>query len=194
VKLEALERLAASMRSQQLQCQMFEHRHGRRASDVFFFVGRPSEMLIGARGARPPLAISLEVQDGGVFNPFLGEQYGALCDFLGLLPNPENPFTPSAFFQQMELAIPLIAQHSRVAQPQAIAAYRQVEEGNKVYFVGWRRNEVRGTAVTDANLEKTRLLLGWEAFDLCRRGNVSSCWTDDPQWAIAIDLRALRGQ
>ena len=191
MRLEGLERLAISMRAQHLECQLFEHRHGRAAFDVFFHLGRPSEMLIGARGARTPLAIRVEVQDDGSLNPFLGDDYGALCDFLGIRPNPENPFSPRAFFQELEMSVPLVAQHARVPAPYIVARYREVEEADKLYFMGWRHNTPRGTRVTEPNLEKTRVLLGWQAFDLCRRANVSSCWTDDPRRAIGVELQGL---
>lgn len=192
MRLEGLERLAASMRAQRLECQLFEHHDRRAAFDVFFLLGAPSEMLIGARGAQPPLAIRIEVQADGRFNPFLGDQYGALCDFLGIRPNPDNPFFPTAFFQGIEMSLPLVAQHARVPAPQVVARYRDMEEADKLYFIGWRHNTPRGTHVTAANLEKTRVLLGWRAFDACQSGNVSSCWTDDPRRAVEADLRALR--
>jgi hypothetical protein len=194
MRLEVLDRLAASMRAQQIDVQLFEHRHGRGRFDVFFFVGQPSEMLVGARSADPPLAFSVEVHPEGKFNPFLGDQYGLLCEFLGLRPNPENPFSPTAFFQQMELSIPLVAQHARVPPRAAIAQYGRMEDSDKLHFVGWRDNTSRGTSVSKENLEKTRRLLGWSAFDLCRRGNVSSCWTDDAARAVTIDLAALQGR
>lgn len=192
MRLEVLDRLATSMQAQRIDVQLFEHRHGCARFDVFFFMGQPSEMLIGARGADPPLAFSVEVHAGGRLNPFLGDHYGALCEFLGLRPNPDNPFSPSAFFQQMELSVPLVAQHGRVPAPVTVARYCQMEDADKLYFVGWRDNASRGTSVSKENLEKTRRLLGWNAFDLCKRGNVSSCWTDDAARAVAIDLAALQ--
>ena len=72
-----------------------------------------------------------------------------------------------------------------------VHVYRDVEEADKVHLCGWRDNTVRKERVSAANLAKTRRLLGQAAYDLCRRRNLSTCWTDDPRRAIATTLPAL---
>ena len=51
------------------------------------------------------------------------------------------------------------------------------EEETKIYFCGWRRNAV-GQNVRDKNLEKTRSAFGDAKAEMCKRKNISSCWTD----------------
>ena len=54
---------------------------------------------------------------------------------------------------------------------------RDIEEETKIYFCGWRRNAV-GQNVRDKNLEKTRSAFGDAKAEMCKRKNISSCWTD----------------
>lgn len=54
---------------------------------------------------------------------------------------------------------------------------REIEEETKIYFCGWRRN-AKGTNVREKNLEKTRSAFGNAKAEMCKRKNISSCWTD----------------
>nr|WP_309248295.1 DUF6037 family protein [Bacillus nakamurai] len=49
------------------------------------------------------------------------------------------------------------------------------EDSEKIYFKGWRDNNIRGKKVR--NLQKTRECLGEEAYQICKAYNISSAWT-----------------
>ncbi|WP_228961878.1 DUF6037 family protein [Xanthomonas axonopodis pv. poinsettiicola] len=72
-----------------------------------------------------------------------------------------------------------------------LQVYRDVEEADKLHLCVWRDNTVRRERVSYANLAKTRRLLGENAYALCRRRKLSTCWTDDPRRAIAAALPTL---
>lgn len=68
----------------------------------------------------------------------------------------------------------------RKVEPHEIAVYKQrnVPESEKIYFKGWRSHETDGRHVQ--NLEKTRQWLGDEAYEYCKKYNISSCWSEHP--------------
>ncbi|WP_269919649.1 DUF6037 family protein [Mycobacterium sp. Z3061] len=57
---------------------------------------------------------------------------------------------------------------------------KNVEEANKIYFVRWLDNNKTGKRVSAENLEKTRKLLSYEAYLMCKTRNISSCWSANP--------------
>ena len=65
-------------------------------------------------------------------------------------------------------------------EPHEIAVYKQrdVPESKKIYFKGWQSHETDGKHVK--NLEKTRQWLGNDAYEYCKKYNISSCWSDHP--------------
>lgn len=172
------------MRGQNFDRYKFRYRHGRAVFAVLFFIDtKPFKLLFGCLGTN--FAFAVDVHPGFIINPYLGENYGRLCEVLGLSPNPDNPFSPAAFFTDFNGRIPRVATRAGVPRPDEIAVYRRdVEEANKIYFCGWRDNTVRGENVTEANLDKTLKLLGQRARDFCEHHNTSSCWTDDPGRAV----------
>jgi len=147
---------------------------------VFFFVDtKPYGLLLGARGRN--VAIEVAVQLGYVINTYLGDQFGSLCDALGIRPNPNNPFSSRAFFEEFAAAIPSRLPLNHRVKPNDLLVYRPragTRDGH--LFCGWQDNTTRGRNVTPENLEKTRLILGERIFRKCKDKNVSSCWTDDP--------------
>ena len=68
----------------------------------------------------------------------------------------------------------------RKVEPHEIAVHkkRDVPDSDKIYFKGWRSHETDGRQVQ--NLEKTRAWLGEEAYEYCKKYNISSCWSDIP--------------
>ena len=68
----------------------------------------------------------------------------------------------------------------RKVEPHEIAVYKQrnVPESEKIYFKGWRSHETDGRHVQ--NLEKTKQWLGDEAYEYCKKYNISSCWSEHP--------------
>lgn len=68
----------------------------------------------------------------------------------------------------------------RKIQPHEIAIYKrsQISDSTSIYFKGWRHHETDGCVVR--NLEKTKKLLGDEAYRFCKEHNISSCWGKNP--------------
>jgi len=189
MKLNGLVDLYRSMKGQGIDRYRFEYRHGRALFDVFFFIDEsPFILLFGAKGE----ALSFEVEVGAGFNinPILDSTtYKELCRVLGLEYDPNNPFSPKGFFAQFNQNIPRVASINAKAEPHEIAQYRNVaEEEDKIYFLGWRNNDLRGERVSETNLKKTRDLLGQKVYDRCNSKNISSCWTDDASKAKKVQL------
>mgnify|MGYP006273080993 FL=1 len=96
---------------------------------------------------------------------------------------------PRFFFVQFNKNVPNVASINVKAEPHEIAQYRKVaEEKDKIYFLGWRNNDVREEKVSETNLAKTKDLLGKKAYARCSSKNISSCWTDDPAKAKTVQL------
>ncbi len=107
------------------------------------------------------------------------EKYSELCRILGLQYDPTNKFKPMYFFSEFNKNIPQKADRKNIPKPHEIAGYRKdVEEADKIYFMGWLDNTTNDNKVTRKNLEKTRLLLGNDAYKRCNAKNVSSRWND----------------
>ncbi|KQQ18752.1 hypothetical protein ASF48_17695 [Rathayibacter sp. Leaf299] len=180
VSLPRLRTLHAQMRAAgETRCRFTwpTRRHGREFSVVFLTDLRPMVLLFGLCGGQ--LAFEFDVDADYSFRPFLGEKYSALLDALGLRPDREDPFRPSAFFQDFADVIPVALASTRPVTPRDVPRTRQIEDAEKIYFIGWRYHGA-GSHVSFANLEKTRVLLGEEFHHRCRDGNISSCWSDDP--------------
>jgi hypothetical protein len=180
VILTGLKSLFKSMRRQDLERVRFQYIHGRVAFDVFFFIDEdPFCLLFGA--VMFNVAFELAVRPGFEVDPHLPpEAYGALCKALGLRYDPQNPFSVKAFLTQFNAQIPSEIGPNTVRPEQILQYRRDVEEVEKIYFFQWRDNSVRGENVTPENLLKTRRILGISAYEVCKRRNISSCWTDDP--------------
>lgn len=180
-ELPNLGRLTRSMLACGIERQRFEYVHGRGIFDVFYCLGSPdAELLLGARGADPPLAISIAVVGGKYVHTYLGTQYGALCEYLGLRYNPDNPFSTRDFFMQLDEHVPRAAIPTRSPRYQDLVEYRGRErDRDGRWFLSWKQNAPPETNVTEENLRKTKELLGCRAFEICKRHNISSCWTHD---------------
>ena len=189
MKLDGLVALYKSMKEQYIDRYRFEYRHAKALFDIFFFIDeKPFILLFGAKG--DAFSFDIEVESGFRINPVLDKEiYKELCRVLGIKYDPENPFSTRGFFNQFNQAIPRRAEADSIPQPQDIAAYRSIaEEEDKIYFLGWRDNEIRGENVSDTNLMKTKTLLGNKAYKRCDKKNISSCWTDDPNRAKELKL------
>jgi hypothetical protein len=189
MKLDGLVDLYRSMKDQEIDRYRFEYRHGRAFFDVFFFIDdSPFILLFGAKGET--FSFEVEVEAGFNINPTLDSPaYKELCRVLGLEYDPNNPFSPKGFFAQFNQNVPHAASINAKAEPNEIAQYRNVaEEEDKIYFLGWRNNDLRGERVSETNLTKTKDLLGQKAYNRCNSKNISSCWTDDASKAKKVQL------
>jgi hypothetical protein len=151
---------------------------------IFIFEEEPFELLLGAIGTT--FAVSLRVAPGFRIDSRLPEpDFHALCSVLHLTYDPARKFKTSDFFDDLNQAIPqaLDLKTGRV-QPHDVLSYRRdVMEADKIYFCGWKDNTLTGERVSDANLKKTLEAFGQRVFELCKKRNISSKWTDDPSHA-----------
>jgi len=186
--LDNLKPLYAEMRNHGLGRCHFPYRNGRGNFDVFFFTDEsPFVLLFGAKGKN--LAFEVDVLPGFKIDTYLSaETLNILRKALGLDGGSGPPFKPSEFFNDFNLKLAQAKNLFQKVEPQSIGMYRKVEEQDKVYFWGWRDNEVHGDHVTDANLKKTRLLLGYAAYTRSKEKNISTRWTDDPAKAVEVIL------
>ncbi|MFA6413820.1 MAG: DUF6037 family protein [Syntrophales bacterium] len=181
MKLDGLRQLYRSMKDQEIDRYRFGHKHGKASFDVFFFIDeKPFILLFGVKGDR--FGFEIEILPGFQINlPLDKEIYTNLCRVLGLQYDPNNRFSPKDFFEQFDRYVPIRADKSAEAKPHETAKYYpDLEDANKIYFIGWRDNKIRGEKVTAANLLKTRKLLNVKVYEMSFLKNVSSCWTDDP--------------
>lgn len=178
--LPRLRSLHADMKAKGRTRVKFDYVHGAVTFDVFFFVDEtPYCLLFGAKGHN--LAFELAVRAGYIVDCTLArDTYKALCRALDIKYNPANPFSPKAFLESFAGSIPSSAGRLAAPTPSELIGYRSdVEESEKKYFCGWRDNTIVGKKVTPENLHKTRRILGEAAHDVCKRKNLSSCWTPD---------------
>lgn len=159
------------------------------AFDVFFLADVvPYILLLGLRGG--VFSIEFNVSEDFMVRPYIVQgKYYELCRVLGLRWNPDNKFDPKKFLEALDASVPRQVRVAQIPEPQNIAYYRRdLEDSNLVYFWQWRDNNARNQRVSHKNLEKTRVLLGQEAYRICRGRNISSVWTDDPSKASKVVL------
>lgn len=185
--LEGLKPLYREMRERNLSRCRFAFRRGRVNFDVYFFTDEtPFSLLFGARAHN--LAFELKVRQGfEVDTRIPDEQYPLLCRALDLHFDPANPFSPKAFLLDFGAALPASLPADAEVRPHELAIYRpKVDTRDGTYFCGWRDNTIRNQRVSEENLYKTRVLLGLKAYEVCKRKNISSCWSLDPNHAITV--------
>lgn len=167
----------------------FSYTHGSVTFDVIFFIDQtPFSLLFGAK--QHNLAFELVVNKGFTVTCELPrETYKALCKALGLTYDPNNKFSVTSFLANFDNCIPAAFDSRLSVAPHDIAVYRRdVEESAKIYFYGWRDNNLRGDHVSEKNLYKTKRLLGEAAYVVCKNKNLSSCWTDDRSKALPVSV------
>ena len=64
----------------------------------------------------------------------------------------------------------------------------QMLKAEKIYFCGWFDNDKVGKKVREKNLEKTKEILGTDAYLMCKKNNISSKWTEDEEGATEYFL------
>jgi hypothetical protein len=177
------------MKSQNIDRYRFEYKVGKATFDIFFFIdGNPFLLLLGVKAEN--FSFELEMQQGFVIDINLDNAtYRALCKILGLKYDSKNPFSTLSFFKELNSKIPISAKLTNTVKPHELSPYRRnVEEADKIYFIGWRDNSKWGTNVTESNLNKTRELLGEQAYLRCQQKNISSCWSDSESAAVRVTL------
>ena len=144
---------------------------------IYFIDSIPNSLAIGVRNEN--FYFEVNVQKNFHVSAYLGKNYGEICRILGLTPDKNNPYSPTKFFNEINKGIPSYVNKNNMPLPEDIASYRSnVEEADRIYFKGWLDNNLKTQKVRPENLEKTRLWLGEEAHQMCKKHNMSSCWTD----------------
>lgn len=177
------------MVTQKIERYRFQYKAGKAVFDVFFFVDeKPFVLLFGVKAVN--FSFELVVERGFIIDPQLDrDTYEKLCVVLGLEYDPDRPFKPFNFFKEFNKFIPQKAAIAQTAEPHDVANYRSdVEEADKVYFLKWKDNTMRGEKVQWKNLQKTKKLLGEKAYIRCEQKNISSCWTDKKELARKVTL------
>lgn len=159
----------------------FEYNHV--GFDVIVLIDRePYELLFGA--VNHNLAFTLHMHKGYILDSLPNDVYYALLKILNLKGGSEH-FNSMIFLRFFAEHIPRTFSGRKV-QPHEVAVLKNrdmtrsetVDESDKIYFKGWKNHFTDGRQVR--NLEKTRELLGYDAYIFCRDHNISSCWSANP--------------
>ena len=180
MQLDGLKNLYQAMKKVKIERYRFDYKNGKGKFDIFFFIDEnPFILLFGAKGGN--FSFELVVKNGFTIDTKLDkETYKKLIRFLDIEYSEGDPFSTFKFFEDFNLSIPNKLSVSNLAKPHEIIKYRKnVEESNKIYFWKWLDNTKQGNEVSIENLEKTKQLLGIQAYNRCKNKNISSCWTDD---------------
>ena len=106
------------------------------------------------------------------------ETYVKLCEYLELKYNPDNPFIPREFIIQLDGVFPKEYKKAETRECiHAICQANNTDEGDKIYFAGWRHWTQKHTQ--DDNMEKSAMLVGFRNAMRLQKNNISSCWSAD---------------
>jgi len=185
MKLENLELLHRNMKAQDLTKTAFDFQFRDLNFAVIYLAEVfPHELLIGCRAHN--LFLVVEVSEAFEISTYLGYHYAELARALGLRYDPENPFKSSVFFEALRQAIPPTTTPANTPSMTDIARHsRDVEDADKVYFLGWINHDGKQSKPSQENLAKTKRICGQEAYEICLRYHISSRWTDEADRAVA---------
>ncbi|WP_313347539.1 DUF6037 family protein [Lacrimispora sp.] len=148
-------------------------------SCIFLTDITPYRLYLTTLGTEP-IVFEFEVYSGYKVKCYIEEvEYKKLIKYLSLEYSSVHKFMPIDFFEALNRKIP-IKFDNRPSYSEVIkvaSKRRRIEEMDKVYFCGWRRNPI-GSKVSIENLEKIRSAFGEETARISKEKNISSCWTD----------------
>lgn len=177
MKLYEIKPLLQDMRVHGIKQDKFSFQYNDVIFDVLVLIERtPFELLFGVVDHN--YSFSLKLQNGYVLDDLPNDVFFKLCDILHLKPGRDS-LTSSKFLRYFASKIPTKSTGRKI-QPHEIAIYKrsQISDSTSIYFKGWRHHETDGCVVR--NLEKTKKLLGDEAYRFCKEHNISSCWGKNP--------------
>lgn len=159
-------------------------------SCIFLTDIKPMKLYLSTLGSNP-IVFEIKINEEYCANTFL-DDYKKLIDYLEIKYNPNHIFKPKDFFEALNKKIPNVFQtkpsYSEVVR--VVSNKTVIEEKDKIYFCGWRRNPP-GESVSKMNLEKTRTAFGDKLANICKLKNVSSCWTDKPSDEVLNKINNL---
>ncbi|EOP32245.1 MULTISPECIES: DUF6037 family protein [Bacillus] len=185
MKLTGLEPLYQSMRAQKMTRTKFKITINKAIFSIIYFIdSKPHKLAIGIHAKN--VFFEIPVNKGFTIKAYIDKHYKDVYEALGLSPNSTNPFSSRAFFEEINKRIPTTTNPGNTPKPRDVIYFRKdVEEAEKIYFFGWKDNDIRGEKLSDENLHKTRQLLDEKAYIMCKTYNISSRWTDDSAKEVA---------
>lgn len=179
MKLDGIKSLYKSMREKKIDRYKFDFLFNGKRFDVLYFIDEePHKLAVGIKSHN--FYFEKEVKIGYKIKPFFDEgDYSKFCEIMGFKFDEKSPFSPSIFFKELNASVPEVAYKNKIPKPHEVAEFRKdVEESEKIFFVGWLDNRIRGRKVSEDNLKKTRRLLSEQAYLMCKEMNISSRWSD----------------
>jgi hypothetical protein len=179
MKLDRLKSLYIEMKEANEDRQQFEFEYNGVLADVFLFIDQqPFIMAFGIKLTQTYFEVP--VKPGFIVNGYLDKELlDIIIEEFHIEYNPNHKYSPLDFLQAVNKQIPQTLKETRPVTPRNIAHYhRNVEDADKLYFCGFLDNSKARNKVTNENLIKTRLLMGEEAYQRCKRENLSTKWTD----------------
>lgn len=177
MKLYQIRPLLQDMGRNKAKQDKFSFKYNGVTFDVIVFLEyTPFELLFGVVDHN--FSFVLKLHSGYDLEDLSNDVFYELCRILNLKPSKEG-LTSFKFLKYFADRIPN-KYSGRKVEPHEIAVHkkRNVPDSDKIYFKGWRSHETDGRQVQ--NLEKTRAWLGEEAYEYCKKYNISSCWSDIP--------------
>ena len=180
IKLYGLQPLTKSMKRKHVDMNQFSVAFNKIEFDVIYDVGcTPFELLIGAKYIN--WATTVQINAGYTAN-MDDKDFYKLCTILNLKPG-KDTFTSFTFLRFIANNAPKEAKDEIISST-SVAKFRKkiipsAQDKDKIYFVGWNDHKKDGRIAK--NFEKTKLLLGTNIADYCRKHNISSMWSDQPR-------------
>ncbi|HEO8421574.1 MULTISPECIES: DUF6037 family protein [Bacillaceae] len=185
MKLTGLKDLYKSMKQQNIDRYQFDFTYYNVKFDVLYFIDEvPNKLGFGIKTHN--YYFETEVKAGFYIREFI-EEISTFYKIMKFKSNKESPFKPSYFFEVFNKQIPNQALRTNVPRPSTIATYRKdVDEADKIYFKGWINHKIK--KVSPENLDKTKKLLSYKAYVMCKNKNISSSWSPNPTDEKQYDL------
>lgn len=177
MKLYQIYPLLQDMRRNKVKQDKFSFRYTNLQFQVIFLIERePFELLFGVVDHN--FSFTLCLHRGFSLDDIPDDVYFYLRRLMKLH-KCDEVLTSYKLMQYFASRIPKKYSGKKV-EPHEIAVYKQrnVPEAEKIYFKGWRSHETDGRHAQ--NLEKTKQWLGDEAYEYCKKYNISSCWSEHP--------------
>lgn len=186
MQLTSLKELHLSMIKEGLKSTRFEFEYNKAKFKCLFFTDdQPFSLVLAIQGT--DFYLKLDVLNGYRVNTFIN--YDSLKELKRILGigKGEIEFKTNEFFSKVNLKIPHKVVIGSVIYPFEKAKYEEYPNASEgAYFKGWIIHDGTKSNVSDRNLLKTRKLIGKEAYEMCKKKNVSSKWTDDEKYKYNI--------
>lgn len=182
-QLSSLRELHKSMIKEGLKSTRFEFTYNKAKFKCLFFTDEePFWLVLAIQGT--DYYLKLDVVGGYRIDTYIKtDSLNELKRLLGIGKGNKPSFSTNEFFSKVNSKIPHTAVKGTKLYPFEIADYQDypnVSEGK--YFKNWINHDGIKSNVRPKNLIKTRKLIGKEAYEMCKKKNVSSSWSDDEKY------------